>query len=139
MFPSCLRSGAVVVPVPLLGLYPSHWSRSKGGDQSIVRWSCKVVRQMPQRQVDDIAVVRALFARCLRQVEPEAVDQLHIVLGELGSVGPKVKDVRLAVRGDDAKAELPPGSVLYTFPGVAELPGLLHWSQHRRTAGDNLD
>ena len=139
MFPSCLGSGAVVVPVPLLGLYPSHWSRSKSSDQGIVRWSREVVRQMRQRQMDDVTVVRALFARCLREVEPEAVDELNIVLGELGGVGPKVKDMRLAVRGDDAKAELTPWPVRHLLPGTAELPGLCHWRQHCGATGDNLD
>src|SRR5712691_4606981 len=94
---------------------------------------------MPQRQVDDVTVVRVLFARCLRQVEPEAMDELDIVLSELGSVRPKVKDVCPAVRSDDAKAELTPRSVRYLLPGAAELSGLLHRRQHRGAAGDNLD
>ena len=94
---------------------------------------------MPQRQVDDVAMVRALFARGLRQVEPEAMDQLHIVLGKLGGVGPKVKHVCLAVRTDDAKAELTSWPVRHTFPRTAELSGLLRWRQHRGAAGDDLD
>jgi hypothetical protein len=94
---------------------------------------------MPQRQVDHVAVVRILFARGLRQVEPEAMDELHVVLGELRSVGSKVKHVGLAVRTNDAKAELTPRPVRHLFPGTAELCGLRHRRQHRGAAGDDLD
>ena len=128
MSPSCLR-----------GLGPPRWSRGKGGDQGIVRWSRKVVRQMRERQVDHIAVVRVLFARFLRQVEPEVMDELDIVLSKLGSVRPKVKDVCPTVRSDDAKAELPPRPVRHLLPGAAELSGLLHGRQHRGAAGYNFN
>jgi hypothetical protein len=47
--------------------------------------------------------------------------------------------VGLAVRTNDAKAELTPGPVRYLFPGTAERPGLVHRRQHRRAAGDDLD
>src|SRR5262245_8908598 len=120
MFPLCLRAGAVVVPGLLRRPDRPCWPRSEGGDQGIVRWFRKVVCQMPECQVDHVAVVRVLFARCLREVEPEAMDQLNIVFSELGRVRPKVKDVGPAVRSDDAKAELTPRPVRHLFPGMAE-------------------
>ena len=103
-----------------------------------MRWSRQVVRQMLERQVDHVAVVRVLFARGLRQVEPEAMDELNIVLSELGRVRPKVKDVGPAVRSDDAKAELTPWPVRHLFPGVAEPSGLLRRRQHCGAAGHDL-
>jgi hypothetical protein len=50
------------LPVLLLSLWPPRDSRGKAGDQGIVRRSLQVIRQMPERQVDDVAVVRVLFA-----------------------------------------------------------------------------
>src|SRR5215471_9893072 len=94
---------------------------------------------MPQRQVDHVTVVRVLFARGLRQVEPEAMDELNIVLSELGGVRPKVKNVCPAVRSDDAKAELTPWPIRHLFPGVAEPSGLLRWREHCGAAGHDLD
>src|SRR5262245_64096343 len=88
----CLRAGAAVMPSLLQGPGLPWWPHGKGRDQRIVRWSRQVVRQMPQRQVDHVAVVRMLCARCLCQVEPEAMDELHIVLSEMGSVRPEVND-----------------------------------------------
>jgi hypothetical protein len=61
---------------------------------------------MPQRQVDHVAVVRVLFARGLRHVEPEAMDELNIVLSKLGRVSAKVKDVCPIVRSDNAKRSI---------------------------------
>src|SRR5438445_9046080 len=111
MCPSRLRSSVVVLPGRLRSPGPPRWPRGKGGDQGIVRRSRQVVRQMRQRQVDHVAVVRVLFTRRLRQIEPEAMDQLNIILSELGRVRPKVKDVCPAVRSDNAKAQLTPRSV----------------------------
>jgi len=124
MFPSCLR-----------GLGPPRWPCGEGGDQGIVRRSRKAVRQMPERQVDHIAVMRVLFARGLRQVEPEAMDELHIVLSELGRVRSKIKDVCPAVRSDDTEAECPPRPVRHLFPGVAEPSGLFRRREHCGAAG----
>src|SRR5262245_40907972 len=115
------------------------WPHGKGRDQSIVRRSRQVVRQMPQRQVDHVAVVRVLFTRGLRQVEPEAMDELNIVLSEMRSVCPEVKDVRPAVRRDDTIAELSPWPIRHLLPGVAEPSGLLRWRQHRGASGHDLD
>ena len=56
--------------------------RGEGRDQSVVRRPRQVLRQMPECQVDHVAVVRMLFARGLRQVEPKAMDQLDIVFRE---------------------------------------------------------
>ena len=123
----------------LRGPSPPRWPCGKGGNQGIVLLSRQVVRQMPQCQVDHIAVVRVLLARRLGQVEPEAMDQLDIVLRELGRVRPEVKDVCPAVRGDDTEAEGPPRSVRHLFPGLAEPSGLFHWRQHGRAAGHDLD
>src|SRR5215510_7697834 len=83
---SYLSAGAVVVPSLLREPGPPWGPRRKGGDQGLVRRSHQVVRQMPEREVHDIAVVRLLFARGLRQVEPEAMDELHILLRQLGRV-----------------------------------------------------
>jgi hypothetical protein len=80
----------------------------------------QVVRQMPQRQRDHVVVVRVLFARDLRQVEPEAMDELNIVLSKLGYVRAKGKDVCPAVRSDNAKAELTPRPVRHLLPSAAE-------------------
>ncbi len=124
MFPSRLRRPG-----------PPRLPCGKGGDQGIVRWSRQVVRQMLERQVDHVAVVRVLFTRGLRQVEPEAMDELNIVLSELGRVRPKVKDVGPAVRSDDTKAELTPRPVRHLLPGAAEPSGLLRWRQHCPTRG----
>ena len=115
------------------------WPHGKGRDQSIVRRSRQVVRQMPQRQVDHVAVVRVFFARCLRQVEPEAMDELNIVLSEMGSVRPEVKDMRLAVRRNDAIAELTPWPIRHLPPDAAEPSGLLRWRQHRGASSHDLD
>src|SRR6516164_947841 len=100
-FPSCLRAGAAIVSDFLQGPGLSQWPCGKGGDQGIVRRTRQVVCQMPERQVDHVTVVRVVFARRLRQVEPEAMDELDIVFSKLGSVCSKVKDVCPAVRRDD--------------------------------------
>jgi hypothetical protein len=55
----------LVVPILRQGRGLPQWPRGKGCDQGIVRWSHKVIRQMRQRQVHDVAVVRMLFVRCL--------------------------------------------------------------------------
>src|SRR5215510_7270285 len=67
------------------------------------------------------------------------MDELNIVLSELGSVCPKVKDVCPAVRSDDTKAECPPWPVRHLFPGMAEPSGLLRWREHCGAAGHDLD
>src|SRR5438128_486505 len=67
------------------------------------------------------------------------MDQLHIVLAQLWGVRPEIKHLRLTVSTNDTKAELPPWPVRHTFPGAAELSGLLYRRHHRRAAGDDLD
>src|SRR5436853_63549 len=44
----------------------------------------------PEREVDDVAVMKVLVAGSLAQFEPELMDQRDVVLVELGRVRPEI-------------------------------------------------
>src|SRR5215471_16629433 len=89
--------------------------------------------------MDDVTVVRMLFARSLGQIEPEAMNPLNIFLYEVGCVRPEQKPVRLPLWIHDPEAELPPRVVGQLLPGPTEAPGLLRWRHHGGEPGDDLD